>query len=74
MKIHVICCNDSVQGAVIENEARAVERMEQLALDDFKRNHWHWEDEAKKFGQKGKTPYEHYRSRLYWHIHTVEGE
>ena len=59
MNVHVICCNDSVEFAVIEDEAKAQAKLEELRQAYFERNKWNFRDEAE------------YKTRCYWHIHTV---
>ena len=61
MNVHVICCNDSVEFAVIEDEDKAKAKMAELSAAYFERNKWNFRDEAE------------YKIRCYWHIHTVDG-
>ena len=60
MEAHVICCNDSVEYVVIDNEQKAIWKMAELKADYFERNKWTFKTE-KEYGQ-----------RCYWHIHTVD--
>jgi hypothetical protein len=60
--VHVICCNDSVEFAVIGSLERAERKKEELARKDFGGSPSFDED------------YERYKKRLFWHIHTVVGE
>jgi hypothetical protein len=62
MNVHVICCNDMVVFAVIEDEEKARAKMDQLKTDDYQRNKWRYKDEIE------------YKLHCYWHIHTVDGE
>lgn len=62
MEVHVICCNDSVEYAVIGNEDLALKKLEELKAKYFERNRWSFRSE------------EEYSIRCYWHIHTVSGE
>jgi hypothetical protein len=62
MKVHVICCNDSVEFAVIDDEEKAKEKMKELKAAYFERVKWHFRNEKD------------YAARTYWHIHTVEGQ
>jgi hypothetical protein len=58
MKVHVICCNDAIMHAVVEpdahlasmTEARAGEKLEELANADFERNVHLWRDSHRQFG------------------------
>ena len=61
MKVHVICCNDSVEFAVIDDEEKAKEKMRELSNSYFERNKWSFKDEAE------------YKIRCYWHTHVVDG-
>lgn len=61
MDVHVICCNDSVEFAVIEDEDKAKNKMVELSAAYFERNKGSFKDEAE------------YKNRCYWHIHTVNG-
>lgn len=60
--IHVICCNDSVEFAVVEDEEQAKAKLEELRATYFERNRWNFRDK------------DDYQRRCYWHIHTVDGE
>lgn len=59
--IHIICCNDSTEFAVIGDEAIAEKKLEELRIKYFNRN-------KHAFGT-----YKEYLIRCYWHIHTVDG-
>jgi hypothetical protein len=70
---HVICCNDSVEHVVIGTEEQAQAKLEELAKEHFDRfggNTGEYDDHS-LYRHLGETPYERYRQRLYWHIHTV---
>lgn len=62
LAVHVICMNDSVEYAVVGDEDRALEKLEELRDAHYERN-------------KGvyRTPEQH-RAICFWHIHTVKGE
>jgi hypothetical protein len=62
MKIHVICCNDSVEFAVVEDEDIAKEKMAELKESYFEKNRWNFRDNRNS-----------YNLRCRWHINTVEG-
>lgn len=62
MKVYVICCNDSVEFAVIGNEERAKIKLRELDKAYYENNKWNFEDFAE------------YLVRCYWHIHEVDGE
>jgi len=62
MKVHIICCNDSVEYAVIGSQSKVEEKRETLAEKDWCLHY------SRTF------TYEEYRNRFYWHIHIVEGE
>lgn len=67
---HVICCNDSVEHVFLGTEEKAKEKLEELAKAHFAK----WHDPYAGCGLyslPGGDPYEAYRKRLYWHIHTV---
>ena len=63
MKAHVICMNDSVRYVVLEAEDKA-----EIKMEDLKEMYW---QEHEGFFSRS---YEAYKSRCYWHIHTVEAE
>lgn len=69
---HVICCNDAVVAVHLGTEEEAQAAIEPLARADFERDKWHWQDEA-RLGPKEhhENPYKYYRTRCYWHLHTV---
>jgi len=56
---HVICCNDSVEFVVIDNEVAAKDKIQELAEENYVRNRWNFKS------------YEEYRKIYYWHIHSV---
>ena len=60
MKAHIICCNDSVELAVIGSERKAFIKIEELADAHY--------EKTKSFWRSKKQ----YRKRCYWHFHTVE--
>lgn len=62
MNVHVICNNDSVEFAVVNDEKRAKEKMIELKDAYFERNKWNFRDR------------EEYETRCYWHVHAVGGE
>lgn len=62
VEVHVICCNDSIEYAVIGDEERAEEKLNELRTEYFEKNKWNFRDANE------------YRTRCYWHIHTVKGE
>lgn len=61
MNVHVICCNDGVEFAVVDDEEKAKAKMAELSAAYFDRNKGHFKDQAE------------YKARCYWHIHTVDG-
>lgn len=56
---HVICCNDSVEAVVLDDEAKAAAQLEILRQAYYARNKGTWHNE------------QHYRDVCYWHIHSV---
>ncbi len=62
MQVHVICCNDSVEFAVVADDEKAKKKMGELRALHFERNKGAFKDEKE------------YLARCYWHIHTVDGE
>lgn len=64
MEVHVICCNDSIEYAIIGDIDKANKKMEELKQADWERL---------KFNLQFKD-FKHYSSICYWHIHTVKGE
>ena len=56
-KAHVICCNDSVEHVVLDDEKLAEEIKEQLAEADAK--------------ERRNSAGQFHRADPYWHIHTV---
>lgn len=61
MQVHVICMNDGVEFAVIENLTKAKIKMKELSDAYFERNKFAFENQ------------EAYKSQCYWHIDTVNG-
>ena len=70
-KIHVICCNDSVKYAVVDDEEKARARLDYL--QDL-----HMEDVGIELcgipSNWDRYKLERYNSTHNWHIETVEGE
>ncbi len=62
MLVHVICFNDSIEYAVIDDEEKAKSTLEELRKNHFERNKH----------QVGGC-WTRYKEMYYWHIHTVEG-
>lgn len=60
MKAHVICCNDSIEYVVLDDEPLAIGKMLELKNAYFERNKWAFNGDQ-----------EAYNRRCYWHIHTV---
>lgn len=60
--VHVICCNDSLEAAVLGDEKQAEARMESLKAAYLELNKWTFRDR------------EDYNRRCYWHIHTLNLE
>ena len=61
MKVHVICMNDSIRFAVVEDEVLANAKLIELKAEYYERN-------------KGLfRSYQAYIDICYWHIHTVDG-
>ncbi len=57
---HVICCNDSVEYVVVDDEAAAEIKKDELSKRDYDtRYKWTY------------PTYEEYKHTLYWHIHSV---
>jgi hypothetical protein len=63
MKIHVICCNDAVEYAVVEDLEKAEAKLKELKQAYFERHKWSFSSD--------KAVYE---TQCYWHINTVDGE
>jgi hypothetical protein len=61
MKIHVICCNNEVEFAVVDDESKAIEKLKELAEEDFLKNIHVFDDRQE------------YKNRCHWHIYTVAG-
>lgn len=59
MKAYVICCNDSVEYVVLDDEEKANKKKEELAEKHFNSCKWSYKD------------YEEYRKLAYWHLHDV---
>ena len=64
MIVHVICCNDSVEYAVVGVFEKAEEKMWELSAADFEKRSRDWSFKSR----------EDYLNRMYWHIHSVDGE
>lgn len=64
MIVHVICCNDSVEYAVMEDAEKANAVLLKMKENHFRRVALH----------SGFKTMEEYSLRLYWHVHTVNGE
>ncbi|MCK9988277.1 MAG: hypothetical protein AzoDbin1_04749 [Azoarcus sp.] len=62
MDVHVICCNDMIERAVIADEGKAKSALERLRSNHYDRHRWQYPD------------FEHYTQVFYWHIHTVPAE
>lgn len=62
MNIHVICCNDCVEFAVVEDEVKAEQKLEELRKAYYEENKSH-------FG----NDFDAYKRRIYWRIRTVSG-
>lgn len=62
MNVHVVCCNDSVEFAVLNDEKRAQEKLTQMKDAHFNRNRANFRDR------------DEYETKCNWHIHTVSGE
>ena len=62
MEVHVICCNDSSEFAVIQDEEKAKAKMFELRAEYYERLKGSFKDEAE------------YKTRCHWYIRTVEGE
>ena len=63
MNAHVICCNDSIEYVVLDDEPLAIGKMLELKNAYFERNKWAFNDDQ-----------EAYIRCCYWHIHTVNYE
>lgn len=61
MQVHVICCNDSLEFAVIGDKEQAKEKMAELSESYFDSNKGIFKDKAE------------YKINYYWHIRTVPG-
>lgn len=68
---HVICCNDAVMGVHLGSEDAATARMEEMARAEFEIQHWFFEDGFRPLPGWYSTPYELYRHRCYWRIHSL---
>lgn len=62
MDVHVICCNDSLEHAVLNDSRLAAEKLLELKELYFERNKWNFRDRQE------------YETRCYWHVHTVKGQ
>ncbi len=64
--IYIICCNDSLEAAHPGPEAKANDKLEELArahFDKFEKN--------SRGTRDGVKDYKEYRHLFYWHLHTV---
>lgn len=69
-KAHVICCNDATEHVFIGDVEDAEDLKEELARQAYDRQIDYWCDYHRLLGLKTDTPYQTYRKRCYWHIHT----
>lgn len=56
----VICVNDSIEGVVLNDEQRALQKMGEIADNHFKTIH------------HGCSTREEYDNLLFWHLHETE--
>jgi len=61
MKVHVICCNDSIQHAVLDDPARAEETRSDLKEACWERHKALFDDRAE------------YERQFYWHVRITDG-
>ena len=59
MKAYVICCNDCVQYVILNSEAAAITKKNELKAQYFKKMKWQFDS------------YEEYDNRYFWHLHEV---
>lgn len=60
MIAYVICANNSIEGAVLDDEERALEESKRLADEYFKTHSFNFRDRAE---------YDHL---IFWHLHETE--
>jgi hypothetical protein len=60
---YVICCNDSTEAVVLDDEKRAANMIDPLARVHYARQG--------QWGGIGQRTYKEYRAMFYWHIHLV---
>lgn len=60
MLVYVICCNDSLECAVLEDEERAKQKLVELKEAYYAQNNWNFRSR------------EEFNNIHYWHIHTIE--
>ena len=60
--VYIICCNDLMVHAVVNDETLAKVRLVRLRLEHYEGIKYEYENFAD------------YRNQFYWHIHDVEGE
>lgn len=70
--IYVICCNDSIEYAVVGNKGTANLRLQALKDADIERKGLANARTGNERYLKHKL--EQYENQYYWHIHIVEGE
>lgn len=56
---HIIFVNDSPEAVVVDNEALAKEKLEELRKKDYEQS-------------SQNTLFDEYKQMCYWHIHTVQ--
>lgn len=61
---HIICCNDSMELVVLDNEEQAQVKLNELADQ-------HYDKAAMLNGQRFASR-NYYNSIYYWHIHDIE--
>ena len=69
MKAFVICCNDSIEAVVLEDEVLAEGKIEELKDSDYDKNKSHWITEVRN---SKIDPWDNYCRRMYWHLHEVD--
>lgn len=57
--VYVICCNDSLERAVIGDEGKADELRDRLRNEHYERHRWRYPDFAR------------YCQIFFWHVHAV---
>ena len=63
MNVHVICFNDSIEFAIIENFDKAKQKMIDLSAKYYEQNKWSFNNDVNT-----------YKRRCHWSINTVNGE